>query len=514
MKNFIIILIAVLLVPLSSWAATSIPFTISTSETVNVTGTPRIAVDVGGVTRYATYTSGTGTSSLTFTYTMVAGDVDLDGVTLTSPMQLNGGTIKDLNGNDATLTFTVPNTSNVKVNYPSLGMDFVADADGRYTLNGTVYNDLTSFLSAAGGTFTRASIGTYYDASGTLQTAASGTPRFDYDPVTHVAKGILIEESRTNLLIRSSEFDNATWVKSAIGTGSVPIVTPNFGLAPDGTMSADRVQLALNGGTTTADQSYMGCSPTWVAGNSYYLSIWMKTNDGSTKIIRMDANGMPGGNVTVTGDWQRFTLSLGVLDTPARPITMPRLRGAQGTSDSADLLIWGAQLERGALATSYIPTTAATATRQADDLIIPYGGWFVQASGTWNAEAYSSLNPNNGRIVGVSANSTNYLGYSGVSGATLETWDGSLNRTTAISPVASSSVYGKYAMNWSNGSMLRSIVSNNGAVSSGAIGLAYAGTAFAVGSNGISGNWIDSSIRKIKYYPARVTDAQLQLLTQ
>lgn len=130
----------------SADAATSVPFTINMSESVNVTGNPRISVDVGGQARYATYSAGTGTSALTFTYTMQPGDLDLDGVSLSSPIDLNGGTIKDLNGNDAALTFTVPNTSNVKINYPSLGMDFVADADGRYTLNGTVYNDLSSFF--------------------------------------------------------------------------------------------------------------------------------------------------------------------------------------------------------------------------------------------------------------------------------------------------------------------------------------------------------------------------------
>jgi hypothetical protein len=173
---------------------------VNLSEAVTVNtggGTPRIAVDVGGVTRYATYTSGSGTSALTFTYDAVLGDVDLDGVSVSSPIQLNGGTMKDAAGNDATLTFTAPNTSNVKVNYPSLGMDFVYDADGRYTLNGTAYNDLSSFLTATGGTFTRASIGKYYDVAGILQTAASSVPRFDYDPITHAAKGILIEEGRT-----------------------------------------------------------------------------------------------------------------------------------------------------------------------------------------------------------------------------------------------------------------------------------------------------------------------------
>ena len=206
-----------LIAPSCAFAATSVPFTINMSEAVTVTGTPRIAVDVGGVTRYATYTSGSGSAALVFTYAMVAGDVDLDGVSLSSPIDLNGGTITDLNGNPQTdLTFTVPNTSGIKIDYPSLSMDFIYDADGRYTLNGTAYNDLTSFLGASGGTFSRASIGTYFDSSGVLQTTPSGTPRFDHDPVTHAPKGILIEETRTNLIKRSSEFDDPTWIKQAI----------------------------------------------------------------------------------------------------------------------------------------------------------------------------------------------------------------------------------------------------------------------------------------------------------
>lgn len=100
--------------------ATSLSFTVNTSEAVTIDtsgGTPRIALDVGGTTRYATYASGSGGSALVFTYTFVAGDVDLDGIGMTSPIQLNGGTIKDAAGNDATLTFTVPNTSGLNVDY-------------------------------------------------------------------------------------------------------------------------------------------------------------------------------------------------------------------------------------------------------------------------------------------------------------------------------------------------------------------------------------------------------------
>jgi hypothetical protein len=99
-----------------AYASSSITFTINMDTSVVVTGTPRIQMDVGGTTRFANYTSGSGTNALIFSYAIVSGDVDTDGVVLTSPIQLNSGTIKDLNGNDAVLTFIPPNTSGVLVN--------------------------------------------------------------------------------------------------------------------------------------------------------------------------------------------------------------------------------------------------------------------------------------------------------------------------------------------------------------------------------------------------------------
>jgi ELWxxDGT repeat protein len=58
---------------------------------------------------------GTGTSTLTFRYTVQPGDLDSDGIAVASPIDLNGGTIKDVPGNNAVLTFTPPNTSSVLV---------------------------------------------------------------------------------------------------------------------------------------------------------------------------------------------------------------------------------------------------------------------------------------------------------------------------------------------------------------------------------------------------------------
>jgi hypothetical protein len=53
--------------------------------------------------------------TLTFRYTVQSGDLDSDGIAVASPIDLNGGTITDVPGNDAVLTFTPPNTSGVLV---------------------------------------------------------------------------------------------------------------------------------------------------------------------------------------------------------------------------------------------------------------------------------------------------------------------------------------------------------------------------------------------------------------
>jgi Alpha-L-arabinofuranosidase B, catalytic len=95
--------------------ATSIPLTVNLDQTVIVTGSPRLQLDVGGVTRYAPYASGSGTNTLSFAYPVTAPDFDRDGITLVSPLDVNGGTIRDVNGNDADLTFVPPNTSGVRL---------------------------------------------------------------------------------------------------------------------------------------------------------------------------------------------------------------------------------------------------------------------------------------------------------------------------------------------------------------------------------------------------------------
>lgn len=84
-------------------AGQSLNFTANFSESVTVTGTPRIALTVGSSTVYANYVSGSGTSAVVFRYTIQSGDTDTDGITV-GALSLNGGTIRDSATNNATLT--------------------------------------------------------------------------------------------------------------------------------------------------------------------------------------------------------------------------------------------------------------------------------------------------------------------------------------------------------------------------------------------------------------------------
>ena len=83
----------------------TIQVAVAFSEAVAVTGTPQIGLTIGSNTRQASYSSGTNTATLVFTYTVVTGDEDTDGIaTAANALGLNSGTIKDLSGTAATLT--------------------------------------------------------------------------------------------------------------------------------------------------------------------------------------------------------------------------------------------------------------------------------------------------------------------------------------------------------------------------------------------------------------------------
>jgi hypothetical protein len=109
-----------------------IPVTITFSAAVNVTGSPQLALNSGGT---ATYTSGSGTSTLTFSYTVSAGQNSskLD-ASSTTALSLNGGTITDAASQAATLALPAPGATGSLGSNKSIVIDTVAPTVVSYSV--------------------------------------------------------------------------------------------------------------------------------------------------------------------------------------------------------------------------------------------------------------------------------------------------------------------------------------------------------------------------------------------
>jgi len=376
-------------------------------------------------------------------------------------------------------------------------------------------------------TFARASTATYYDASGTLVTAASGSPRLTYDPVTHAALGVFVEEQRTNLLTYSEALDNAAWTKN--GGASI---TANVSTAPDGTVTADRLTVV-----TGASDSLESPGVSITSGTAYTATARLQLGTSATVTLNMSNAAAWSGGVNPSAT---FNLSTGAItgvaaNTTAKVETLPggwfavsiTATAAATTTSSLRVVpvssasttsVWGLQLEAGAFATSYIPTGAASATRAADVVTCTgaaFSQWFNGSEGTFVVEA---VMPNS--TVG-SANIMNLVGAMDASGNEsikayqYEAWFGAAIRhggavQADISGTKTAGVVEKIAVAWA---------ANDAAV---AIRGALVGTDATVSvPTGIdrltlgtgSPGAVACTIKRIRYWRKRLTNAQLQALT-
>ena len=206
--------------------------------------------------------------------------------------------------------------------------------------------------------YSRASTGTYFNASGVLTSAAINAPRFDhvYDGTNWVSKGLLIEEQRTNLATYSEDFSNA-----AYGISGVTVLA-NQVAAPDGNTTADKLTMTSSG---TFYQS-----PLYGSAGAQAGSVWLRADSSQTVMLRI-ANDSGGesttSTVTVTTSWQRFSVARTFAANPTKiwfGIDQRSILG--GPNVAATIYGWGYQIESGSFPTSYIPTVASSVTRSAD----------------------------------------------------------------------------------------------------------------------------------------------------
>ena len=176
-------------------AGDTVTATVTMSESVTITGTPQLALNIGGTTVQADYASGTGTTSLTFTYT-ITNEIDTDGISIdANSLALNSGTIADSAGNSATLTHTAVsdnNTYKVDTTAPTLSSSTPADDATAVAIGGDLTLTFSEAVSKGTGNITLYDVTgstalATYDVSSASEITGWGTDTLTINPASDLA---------------------------------------------------------------------------------------------------------------------------------------------------------------------------------------------------------------------------------------------------------------------------------------------------------------------------------------
>ena len=197
-----------------------------------------------------------------------------------------------------------------------------------------------------------------YLANSSTSAANTNTPRFEYDPTTRTPRGLLFEGESINYAPYSNALNGPSW-----NSGGSPTITPGTGAtAPDNVFASTKfVFPPVTGGNVSRIYYATGYPAT---SYPYTVSVWMKSNTAQNYQISI----LGSGNTVniVTPEWQRFQVTV----TSAATLYGYVYISNESTTVTADISMWGVQLEKGSGASSYIPTGASQGTRKADSVVM------------------------------------------------------------------------------------------------------------------------------------------------
>lgn len=411
---------------------------------------------------------------------------------------------------------------------PRMALDFTtASLDSRVTV--------TRALNTA----------TRINSSGYIEIVNANLPRFDFSPTSvGTCRGLLIEESRANLVLQSSDFTTASWTK----TDTTP--TAASGTSPDGTNTAT---LLTQGSAATSEvwQSFVvgaGNTVTYSRyvkpGNAQWYMLQIR-NGGATSFAYaffdltngvVGSTSSSGGFATLSGStitnvgngWFRVTFT--VMIGASFGTAVFASSSVAGNNNAAPLsggtrYEWGCQAEVGTFATSYIPTTTASLTRNADVAEMTgtnFSDWYNANEGTFVAHL-STTQPTEGgvarRIVNVTDGSENnriFLAYAGainVAPALITT--AGVSQTAFLAPTGGYPVSSKLAISYKSNDVAFCI--NGGSVSVDTTATIPTVNQMRIGAlvaGGTSVNNLQGCVGKILYYPLALSDGEIQAITK
>lgn len=380
-------------------------------------------------------------------------------------------------------------------------------------------------------TFTRATTGTWLNpATGLLETAAINVPRLE-------AKGLLFEQQRTNIALQSNTFSSATWAKSGSSVGAS--VT-----SPDGTANAVKLVESATTGTHFFNQSGKV-----VSGNTRYCrSVFAKAGDAGRYLQLITDN--PANWVTNTNavfdltngtilsqspavndgvgiepwgnGWYRCWLVGTTIATPAAVNVVLYLSNGTSNSYAGDgssgIYVYGAQFEAGDSPSSYIATSTAQVTRALDSAFVPQSNWLMNSEGTLFCE-YSPHGVTANRVAANLGSADPVprvmLWIRGAVDQRAGGWIVSNSGATLYSqvggPIFSPNQVIKHALAYSPSDAQFSV--SGVMASAGSLSELPNIDRLTIGARGVTTDHIQGHLRRIKYFPYRLTAAELQALT-
>lgn len=348
-------------------------------------------------------------------------------------------------------------------------------------------------------TFTRTgNTATVIGFNGLLQSVNADIPRFDYNATTLQCKGLLIEENSVNLLTYSQDFSNPAWsVATNITVATSATVDPAGGTGA----------YSITAGAASAT---FGRTITGTAGLSYTYSFWIrrKTGVGGVTVAVGDGN-FQSISAQVSSAWNRVSVTS--LNTSTTTI---RAYIALTVSGNA-VEIYGAQLEQKAFATSYIPTVAATVTRNADIATMTgtnFSNWWYASEGAAVIQALPSTISNTRPAIQLDDNTANEsIALRGVAAdPQLFVVDGGGTQATLDAGTITANTVYKLGGAWKASSFATAI--NGAAAVTSASGTLPTVTQARLGSDGT--NYFNGHLQNLRYWPQRLTNSEVQAFSK